>query len=57
MPGPRVMHGKVSQVYHTGASLFEGVPSPFEATRYHSLVVNGRAARGAGGGGVDRRER
>ena len=37
--GPRVMHGKVSQVYHSGAGLFEGVPSPFEATRYHSLVV------------------
>jgi anthranilate synthase component 2 len=36
---PRVMHGKVSQVHHYGFGLFEGLPSPFEATRYHSLVV------------------
>jgi anthranilate synthase/aminodeoxychorismate synthase-like glutamine amidotransferase len=36
---PRVMHGKVSQVYHGGTGLFDGVPSPFVATRYHSLVV------------------
>jgi len=35
----RVMHGKVSKVYHSGVGLFEGVPSPFFATRYHSLVV------------------
>jgi len=36
---PRVMHGKVSLVYHEGSGLFDGVPSPFEATRYHSLIV------------------
>jgi anthranilate synthase/aminodeoxychorismate synthase-like glutamine amidotransferase len=35
----RVMHGKVSKVYHSDSALFEGVPSPFLATRYHSLVV------------------
>ncbi len=36
---PRLMHGKTSPVYHYGGQLFQGVPSPFEATRYHSLVV------------------
>ena len=36
---PRVMHGKVSSVHHDGAGVFAGLPDPFEATRYHSLVV------------------
>ncbi len=37
--GPRVMHGKISEVYHDGRGIFDGVESPFSATRYHSLVV------------------
>jgi anthranilate synthase/aminodeoxychorismate synthase-like glutamine amidotransferase len=34
-----IMHGKISKIEHDGRGLFAGVPSPFEATRYHSLVI------------------
>lgn len=36
---PTIMHGKVSEIHHRGESIFEGLPEPFIATRYHSLVV------------------
>ncbi len=35
----RLMHGKTSLVHHTGQGVFQGLPTPLEATRYHSLVV------------------
>lgn len=35
----KVMHGKTSMIYHSGKGVFRNLPSPFRATRYHSLVV------------------
>lgn len=37
---PQLMHGKTSQVYHSGVGIFAGVESPMTATRYHSLVID-----------------
>ena len=34
-----IVHGKMGKMHHTGKGLFEGLPTPFEATRYHSLIV------------------
>jgi anthranilate synthase component 2 len=36
----KIMHGKTSQIHHGDAGVFQGLPNPFEATRYHSLVID-----------------
>ncbi|TMK82937.1 MAG: aminodeoxychorismate/anthranilate synthase component II [Actinobacteria bacterium] len=37
---PELLHGKTSQIYHRGEGVLDGLPIPFEATRYHSLIVD-----------------
>ena len=36
---PQLLHGKTSLIHHDGKTIYEGLPNPFEATRYHSLVI------------------
>ena len=38
---PYLMHGKTSEIFHDGKTIFQDIPSPFRATRYHSLMVEG----------------
>jgi anthranilate synthase/aminodeoxychorismate synthase-like glutamine amidotransferase len=41
----RLMHGKTSPIHHDGGGVFRGLPDPFEATRYHSLVIRRESFR------------
>jgi hypothetical protein len=50
----RIMHGKTSMIYHRSQGVFKGLPQPFEATRYHSLVLQRYDSRMPDGAGLDR---
>ena len=39
MRAPSLFHGKVSEIHHDGKGIYQGLPNPFVATRYHSLVI------------------
>ena len=39
MHARQLMHGKVSRIHHSGVGVFRGLPTPFDATRYHSLAI------------------
>jgi len=39
VPAPEIKHGKIDPILHDGSGVFAGLPSPFRATRYHSLIV------------------
>jgi para-aminobenzoate synthetase len=41
-PAPRVMHGRLSDIVHEGDGIFQGLPSPLRAVRYHSLIVDSK---------------
>lgn len=40
---PKAIHGKISQIFHKGTGIYKGMPNPFPATRYHSLIVERRS--------------
>ncbi len=53
----RIMHGKTSLIHHDGRGVYRGLSNPFEATRYHSLVIEpGTLARRPGSRRLDRSE-
>ncbi len=43
---PQIMHGKTSEIFHDGRTIFSGLPNPFRATRYHSLMVSAEGMPG-----------